>query len=161
MNTANPKPGLVSDVTQSAKNIAVSVAKQVAEESTEIYKQAAAQITGTEQGPSGQTEMSAGSGDPNSEAIQNEAAMSARDKVRSQRLIAALETELKEIENTKKQKSMIQTQQQEQVADRSPWPTSKPLEETVQKRGRKMDSGKKSQIQKQQTQTERPLPPSG
>lgn len=138
---------------QSAKNLAQQVAKQMVNEPWEILKQAGRQVAGTEIAavPVGES-----SGKP--VALQeNEKILAGRDRVRCERLIQALETELKEIAAVRKTKK----------PDEAPPPPAQPepLVEVSTKPGRKFPhifgGGRKVQAERQQTQTERPLPPSG
>lgn len=159
MNTAvNPlKPGLANDTTQSAKNLAQTIAKQIAREPWEILKQGGRQITGTEE-----LQRKGGMGqDINDDSFEeNQELVSERDRVRSQRLMQALQAELDEIKK-KRQQEKILKQKQEELAEEEK-KVEKPLVEPAVKRGRQLfNFGKKTQMQRQQTQTERPLPPSG
>ena len=139
MNIANPSPQ--------------TIAKQIAQEPWEVLRQAGRQVVGAERPPV-PTE-----GDLSKAAItqENEKFLADRDKVRSQRLLQALEAEIKEISGAKEQKRTAPLSQEPQEP--------KPLLEVAAKPGRKFPrifgGGKKTQMQRQQTQTERPLPPSG
>ena len=139
MNTAQP-----------AKNLAQTIAKQIAQEPWEILKQAEGQITGA--GEVQQQEVS----------IQQEVSdNSERDKVRSQRLMQAFQTELDEIKKKKQQEKALKLQQ-EQIAKEQQKNVVPALIEPASRKGRRLfNFGKKTQMQRQQTQTERPLPPSG
>lgn len=142
MNTAQP-----------AKNLAQTIAKKIAQEPWEILKQAEGQITGTEQVQQ------------QKEPIQQEVGdNSERDRVRSQRLMQALQTELDEIKKKKQQEKAVKLQQ-EQIAEEQKANSKNAngqLVEPAPRKGRRLFSfGKKTQMQRQQTQTERPLPPSG
>lgn len=159
MNTAaNPvKPGLASDATKSAKNLAQTIAKQIAQEPWEILKQGGRQITGTEQ-PQGQET----SGQQRDGSFQeNQELNLERDKVRSQRLMQALQAELDEIKKKKEQEKVLKLQK-EQIVQEQQKNIAPPLVEPASRKGRRLfNFGKKTQMQRQQTQTERPLPPSG
>ncbi len=139
MNTAQP-----------VKNLAQTIAKQIAQEPWEILKQAEGQITGV--GEVQQQEVS----------IQQEVSdNSERDKVRSQRLMQALQTELDEIKKKKQQEKALKLQQ-EQIAKEQQKNVVPALIDQASRNGRRLfNFGKKTQMQRQQTQTERPLPPSG
>jgi len=131
MNTAQP-----------AKNLAQTIAKQIAQEPWEILKQAEGQITGVGQEQKQETPVQ-------QEVSDN----SERDKVRSQRLMQALQAELDEIKNKKEQEKPPVKEEKK---------VTPPLVEPATKKGRRLfNFGKKTQMQRQQTQTERPLPPSG
>ncbi|SRR3989339_1001403 len=132
-------------------NTAQTKAKQIAQnEPWEILKEAGRQITGEEQIQ--EQEIS-------EQQIVND--NSERDKVRSQRLMQALQTELDEIKKKKEQKKLLK-QQQEQIAQEQQKNVAPALVEPAGKKGRRLfNFGKKTQMQRQQTQTERPIPPSG
>lgn len=139
MNTAQP-----------AKNLAQTMAKQVAREPWEILKQAEGQITRVEQVQ--QQEVPA-----QQEVSDN----SERDKIRSKRLIQALQAELDEIKKKKEQEKILKAQQEQAIKEEEKKVTP-PLVEPAVKKGRRLfNFGRKTQMQRQQTQTERPLPPSG
>lgn len=140
----------MNDTAKSAKNLAQQVAKQVAAEPWEILKQAEGQITGVGQEQKQET------------LVQQEVSdNSERDKVRSQRLMQALQVELDEIKKKKEQEKVLKAQQ-EQMAKEEEKKVEQPLIEPSVRKGRRLfDFGKKTQMQRQQTQTERPLPPSG
>lgn len=161
MNTAtNPlKPGLANDTTKSAKNLAQTIAKQIAQEPWEILKQGGRQVIGTEQPQTqeglGQEDISGGSFEENQKLV------SERDKVRSQRLMQALQAELDEIKK-KRQQEKITKEEQERLTEEERKKAKQPLIEPSVRKGRQLfNFGKKTQMQRQQTQTERPLPPSG
>ncbi len=140
MNTAQP-----------AKNLAQTIAKQIAQEPWEILKQAEGQITGVGEQVQ-QQEMP---------VQQEENDNSERDKVRSQRLMQALQTELDEIKKKKQQEKVLKLQQEQMVQEQQK-NAAPPLVEPASRKGRRLfNFGKKTQMQRQQTQTERPLPPSG
>ena len=139
MNTAQP-----------AKNLAQTIAKQIAQEPWEILKQAEGQIMQVEQVQ--QQEVAA-----QQEVNDN----SERDRIRSQRLMQALQSELDEIKKKKEQEKVLKAQQEQAIKEEEKKVTP-PLVEPAVKKGRRLFSfGKKTQMQRQQTQTERPLPPSG
>lgn len=137
---------------QTTKNLAQTLAKRVAGEPWEILKQANRQVTGSET----PTETAGGGAGKPPAPPENERLLAQRDKIRSQRLLQALEAELKERAEIRKKKEV-------------PRPTGiqapTPLPEVSTKPGRKFPrlfgGGRKTQMQRQQTQTERPLPPSG
>ena len=139
MNTAQP-----------AKNLAQTIAKQIAQEPWEILKQAEGQITGVEQAQQQE------------EPIQQEVSdNSERDKIRSQRLMQALQVELDEIKKKKEQEKALKIQQEQIAEDQQKNAVSALVEPAFRKGRRLFNFGKKTQMQRQQTQTERPLPPSG
>lgn len=158
------KPTITSDAAKSAKNLAQTIAKQMAQEPWEILKQAGSQAAGLEGMEKFQTDSEMAPGrDGTAEQRQNEKLISERDKIRSQRLIAALEAELKEIRDARAQNEAAKVRREEAEKAQAQADTPKPVMESQAKKGRRFLSfgGKKSQMQKQQTQTERPLPPSG
>lgn len=174
MNTAQP-----------AKNLTQTIARQVTQEPWEILKEAGNQVFPQEaQGQAGPNQNS----NPEQAAIENNKLLAERDKVRSQRLIEALTAELRdktkgdliknlqekiargedvyldnypsltieEKESLKKQLEAVRIQKARTAAQTSS------LIEPASKKGRRLfNFGKKTQMQRQQTQTERPLPPSG
>ena|SRR3989339_45694 len=131
-------------------NTAQTKAKQIAQnEPWEILKEAGRQITGEEQIQ--EQEIS-------EQQIVND--NSERDKVRSQRLMQALQTELDEIKKKRQQEKVLKLQQEQMAEEQKK--IDEPLVEPVARKGRQLfNFGKKTQMQRQQTQTERPLPPSG
>ncbi len=174
MNTAQP-----------AKNLAQTIAKQVTGEPWEILKEAGNQVFPQE----GQGQVSPNqNSNPEQAAIENNKLLEERDRVRSQRLIEALTAELRDktkgdlIKNlqekiargedvyldnypqlTAEEKEMLKKQietvaiQKQQLQSQN-----QGLVEPAAKKGRRLfNFGKKTQMQRQQTQTERPLPPSG
>ena len=148
MNTAQP-----------AKNLAQTIAKQIAQEPWEILKQGSRQITGVEGvqkgNEQGQKEVNDNSFEENQELILE------RDKVRSQRLMQALQVELDEIKKKKGEEKLLKAREVE-LAKEEKKNEEKPLIEPLTRKGRQLfNFGKKTQMQRQQTQTERPLPPSG
>ncbi len=147
MNTAQP-----------AKNLAQTIAKQIAQEPWEILKQGGRQITGTEQMQKPEMEQEDVGG---SSQEENKKLIEERDKIRSQRLMQALQAELDEIKKKKKQEKILKAQQEQAIKEEEKKVTPS-LVEPASKKGRRLfDFGKKTQMQRQQTQTERPLPPSG
>lgn len=174
MNTAQP-----------VKNLAQTIAKQIAQEPWEILKEAGNQVFPQE----GQGQVSPNqNSNPEQVAMENNKLLEERDRVRSQRLIEALTAELRdktkgdliknlqekitrgedvyldnypsltieEKESLKKQMEVVRIQKA-QTARQTP-----SLIEPASKKGRRLfDFGRKTQMQRQQTQTERPLPPSG
>jgi len=167
MNTAQP-----------AKNL-------VAQEPWEILKDAGEQVFPRESG---------GEVDPNQNLnliqaeAENRKLLEERDKVRSQRLLEALQRELQDrtkndlikslqekiakgevvyLENypqlTPEEKEFLkkQTEMVEEQKANAKNANDKLIEPAVKKGRRLFNFGKKTQMQRQQTQTERPLPPSG
>lgn len=174
MNTAQP-----------AKNLAQTIAKQITQEPWEILKEAGNQVFPQEAQGQGSPNQNS---NPEQAAIENNKLLEERDKVKSQRLIEALTAELRdktkgdliknlqekiargedvyldnypsltieEKESLKKQMEVVRIQKA-QTASQTPG-----LIEPASKKGRRLfNFGKKTQMQRQQTQTERPLPPSG
>ena len=174
MNTAQP-----------AKNLAQTMAKQAAREPWEILKEAGHQVFPQE--TLGQINSNQNS-NPEQAAIENSKLLEERDKIRSQRLIEALTAELRdktkgdlikdlqekiaggkdvyldnypgltveEKDSLKKQVEAVEIQKAQKAAQ-----TSSLIEPAVKKGRRLFNFGKKAQLQRKQTQTERPLPPSG
>lgn len=173
MNTAQP-----------AKNLAQTIVKQIGEEPWEILKDAGEQIFPREGG-----EKSSGQNlDSSQTEAENKKLLEERDRVRSQRLLEALQRELQDrtkndlikslqdkiakgeavyLENylqlTNEEREFLKKQietvnrEKAQVASQE----VSLVEPTAKKSRRLFNFGKKTQMQRQQTQTERPLPPSG
>jgi hypothetical protein len=163
MNTATNsfKPGLAGDTTQSAKNLAKTIAKQIAREPWEILKQGGRQIAGTEQV---QRQEDLGQQGVDNSFNESQELHTERDRVRSQRLMQALQTELDEIKKKKEQEKLAQKQHEDMTQQENkdnPQPLIEVSSRPSRKFGNLFGRGKKSQVQRQQTQTERPLPPSG
>jgi len=161
MNTANPliKPGFASDTTRSAKNLAQAAVKRMAQEPWEILRQAGRQATGTEEiqrpGENQENYQTDNSFEENKKLVED------RDRIRSQRLMQALQSELDEIKKKKEQEKLVK-QQQEQMAKEEQQKVEQPLIEPSSRKGRRLfNFGKKTQMQRQQRQTENPIPPSG
>jgi hypothetical protein len=147
-------PGITSDTTKSAKQLAQQMAKQMAREPLEILKQGAEQIKGQE---------SSENREPSLEVKRTNVSPEEKAKIqaRGQRQIQALETELREIRNTKKQKEQVR-QQQELMQQEAEAKEEKPLPVVSSKHSRRFAGfGRKAQAEKQQTRVEKPLPPSG
>ncbi len=158
--TNQTKPGLVNDTKQSSKNIAQAVAKQIAQEPIEILKQAGSQLFGNEQTQDVRMQ-NGGSINNNDSFNQNQEVARQRDKIRSQRLMDALKSELDDIKKKKEQEKQIKIRQEEMAREEQQTKVA-PLVEPPARKGRRLfNFGKKTQMQRQQTQTENPLPPSG
>ncbi len=148
-------PGIISDTTKSAKQIAQQVAKQMAQEPLEILKKGTEQITATQNQPE--------TYEPGSEAAKTAVPPEEKAKIQAQgqRQIQALETEIREIRNAKKQKEQAR-EQQELVQQDAKAKEEKPLLVIASKHSRRFAGfGQKAQAEKQQTRVEKPLPPSG
>lgn len=159
---AGSNPTIASNTVKSAKDLAKSVVGQLAREPWEILKQAGSEAMGNEQdGQAEEFENTHPGESKTAQQQQNEKMLSERDKIRSQRLVEALEAELKEIRQAKAQKELAQKRQEDIVKQEQLPP--KPVAQLSSKPNRRLLSfgKKKSQVERQQTQTERPLPPSG
>lgn len=132
-------------------NTAKTVAKQIAQnEPWEILKEAGRQVTGVE--PKQEPEI------PQEQIASTDIE---RDKIRSQRLMQAFQAELDDIKKKIQQEKAVKLQQEQMVQEQQK-NVAPPLIEPAAKKGRRLfNFGKKTQMQRQQTQTERPLPPSG
>lgn len=135
-------------------NTAKTVAKQIAQnEPWEILKEAGRQVTGVEERQEPEI--------PREQIVSTDIE---RDKIRSQRLMQAFQAELDDIKKKKQQEKILKLQQ-EQIAEEqkaNAKNANDKLIEPAAKKGRRLfNFGKKTQMQRQQTQTERPLPPSG
>jgi vacuolar-type H+-ATPase catalytic subunit A/Vma1 len=137
MNTApNPNPGLASDTAKSTKNLAAQIAKQMVREPWEIFKDAGEQITGKEEAQNQNVYQAGNSAQSETNSIENEAVLEQRDKVRSQRLIQALEAEIKQISDIKKQ-NKIAEEKEEQLA-KEEQVKSVPLVEPAARKSRRL-----------------------
>ena len=178
----------MNDAAQTTKNLAQKIAKQMANEPFEILKEAKTQVGGGEELNINSEDSQTGGEENPQKNEENTKALAERDKIRSQRLIEALQHELRDttksdliknlqskiasgetvyLENypqlSPEEKEMLK-KQIEAVNLQKQQATSKEqgLVEPVPHKGRKLfNFGKKTQMQRQQTQTERPLPPSG
>lgn len=130
---------------------AKTAAKQIAQnEPWEILKEAGRQVAGVEQKQEPEI--------PQEQIVGTDIE---RDKIRSQRLMQAFQAELDDIKKKKQQEKVLKLQQEQMVQEQQKNVAS-PLIEPAAKKGRRLfNFGKKTQMQRQQTQTERPLPPSG
>ncbi len=149
------------DTAQPVKNLAQTIAKQAVQEPWEILKDAREQVFPREEQTQGNTDLDK---NPEQAATENNKLLEERDRIRSQRLMQALQAELDEIKKKKEQEKLLK-QQQEQIAEDQKVNAKKANDKLVEpavKKGRRLfNFGKKTQMQRQQTQTERPLPPSG
>jgi hypothetical protein len=146
---------LAGDSAKSAKSLAKQVAKQMAREPLEILKTAGQQVASVEQAPAPQ----GASGVPLTQEISPQE--KAKIEVQGQRQLAALENEIKDIQNKKLQEAAIKVQQEQAVIAESQT-QEKELPNVPAKRSRRLFGfGQKAQAEKQKTRVEKPLPPSG
>lgn len=166
----------------SAKSLAQQAAKQIAREPWEILEGVGKQVTGVEQPPYTENHPPG--------LVPDKARLQEQDKVQCQRRIEALDRELIEIERQRifnelqrkiqagqevylndiaelsyEQKDVLKAQMETiktQMAN-DKYANVKSLAEPAAKPSRRFAFGKgaKAQAQKEQTKTERPLPPSG
>ena len=182
------KTGLAQDTTKSAKNLAQQIARQMAREPLEVLKTASSQVTGEEKRSSGEFQSQPQTQEEQTKLIHHQQEI--QDKMKSSRLIEALERELGDIhkqdifkdlqarisngeiipledysELSMEQKQVLKAQM-EAVA------FQKKQQEFAEsqgggslfgpaKKGRKMGGGQKQEAEKQQTRVEKPVPPSG
>jgi len=164
----------------SAKSLAQQAVKQIAREPWEILEGAGKQIAGVEQPP--HTENSP------PVPVPDEARLQEQDKAQSSRIIEALDRELIEIERQRifnelqrkiqegqevflnditklsyEQKDVLKAQIETIKAQKNQMQNNGTVQEPVAKLSRRFTFGKgaKAQAQREQTKTERPLPPSG
>lgn len=171
----------------SAKTLAQQTAKQIVREPWEILGGAGKQVTGVEQ--SIQPNSSLGQ-HPSAEnlSVSDEARFQEQDKAQSVRRIEALDRELQEIERQRvfnelqrkiqggqevylnditelsyEQKDVLRAQIETIKVQKSQIQNNGPVQEPASKPSRRFAFGKgaKAQALKEQTKTERPLPPSG
>ena len=160
----------------------------MAQEPWEILKRAGHQVTGLPENLEEFGENLPAQENEAAKTAQQEKQLAERDQLRSQRLLEALENELKDLaknnlvkslqekiasgetvylENypqlTAEEREILQKQIEAVVLQKKQAGTqTQPLVEPAAKKGRRLfDFGGKTQARRQQTQTERPLPPSG
>lgn len=182
------KTGLAQNTTKSAKSLAQQIARQMAQEPLEVLKNASSQVTGIEAPRSPESASPPQNQEDQSKLVHYQQEL--QDKMKSSRLMEALERELGDIhkqdlfkdlqakiaegievpledysELTMEQKQVLKAQM-EAVA------YQKAQQEYAEsqtggslfgssKKGRKMGGGQKQEAEKQQTRVEKPVPPSG
>ncbi len=181
--------GTAKQVGQSAKSLAQQIARQMAREPLEVLKTASSQVTGEEKRSSGEFQPQPQTQEEQTKLIHHQQEI--QDKMKSSRLIEALERELGDIhkqdifkdlqaritngeiipledysELSMEQKQVLKAQM-EAVA------FQKKQQEFAEsqgggslfgsaKKGRKQGGGgQKQEAEKQQTRVEKPVPPSG
>lgn len=155
------KPGIVSDTKKSAKAIAQQIARQVAQEPTEILKTAGRQVIGTpEVAKYPETQQPASETSPSPDLK----AHAEKTKHKDTRLLQALEQEITEIRMKNKQEEdqvrMAEEQQRQQVAT-SQQKDVLPVISSKRSRRFGMGKGQKAAAEREQVKTEKPVPPSG
>jgi hypothetical protein len=170
---------------QSAKNLAQQIAKQIAQEPLEVFKDVGTQITGVEQSKP-QENYSQNSNFEDQLKI-NHHQNKLQDKAKSGRRMEALTQELKDIhkqdlfadlqrkisqgievpisdytELSMEQRQVLMAQleavkiQKSRISNQNSG-----VIESHSKRGRRFGAGQKQEAEKQQTRVEKPVPPSG
>lgn len=147
--------GIAADSAKSAKNLAKQIAKQIAREPLEVLKAAGSQVGGTERVPTPQTApVVPASKEP---TPQDKAKIEAQ----GQRQLAALESEIRDIQSKQQQEAAVKIQQEQAIAAQAQ-EEKKELPNIPSKPSRRLFGiGQKAQAEKQKTRVEKPLPPSG
>ena len=170
----------------SAKTLVQQAAKQAAQEPLEILGGVGRQVTGVEQSGKSNIVLQPETGEQPQSADQTQ--LQEQDKLASAGRIEALDTEIKEIERQRvfndlqrkiqegqevsltditqlsyEQKDVLKAQIESIKAQKNQMQASQTVQEPVSKPSRRFAFGKgaKTQALKEQTKTERPLPPSG
>jgi len=146
---------LVGDSAKNAKMLAKQIAKQMAREPMEVLKTAGSQVGGAERVPPPQA----------APAIPSSKEPTPQDKARieaqGQRQLAALESEIRDIQNKQQQEAAVKIQQEQAIAAQAQ-EEKKELPNIPSKPSRRLFGiGQKAQAEKQKTRVEKPLPPSG
>ncbi|QQG41482.1 MAG: hypothetical protein HYV90_04985 [Candidatus Woesebacteria bacterium] len=182
--------GTAKQVGQSAKSLAQQIAKQMAREPLEVLKTAGSQVTGEEKRSSGEFQPQSQPQTQEDQAKLIHHQQEIQDKMKSSRLIEALERELGDIhkqdifkdlqaritdgeiipledysELSMEQKQVLKAQMeavafQKKQQEYAESQGGGSLFGTA-KKGRKMGGGQKQEAEKQQTRVEKPVPPSG
>jgi hypothetical protein len=147
------------DTTKTTKILAQQVAKKMAQEPLEILKQAGRQVGGTEKPEHPQVASETPS--PGVREIPEE--QKARIEMQSRRQLQALENELKDIQEQKRQQKLLKAEKEAQELEaQKVKEEQKPLPKIATKPSRRLFGfGPKAQVEKQKTRVEKPLPPSG
>jgi hypothetical protein len=174
---------IASDATNSAKNLAQRIAKQLAQEPVEILKDVREQATGE---ALGKGEQKPQDDDQKPDAAQT-GQMQEQDRLKSVRMIEALNRELDDIrkqelfkelqqkiaegeevslqeypELSMEQKQVLIAQMEAVKQQRALQAQSfKEVPAITSKPSRRFGAGQKQQAQKEQTRVEKPVPPSG
>lgn len=173
---------------QSAKNLAQQIAKQMAQEPLEVFKDAGAQITGNEQDLNRQEVRPLDSNtEGQTQTLQNQQKL--QDNMKSVRRMEALNQELKDIhkqdlfadlqekisqgedvpipdytELSMEQRQVLIAQKEAYQNQKSKIKDQNNLTEAPvihSKPSRRFGAGQKAEAEKQQTRVEKPVPPSG
>jgi hypothetical protein len=160
---------LKSDTAKQGKNLAKQIAKQVVKEPFEIGKTAFEQVIGTDNQNESSTQKTSDVGGQNETMEKREEELlKEKDKVRGQRILQALENEIREItENKKNEKEKKEyLEKQEELLEKE---ETKPLVIPVSKKprnilagmGKKPKTDSSLQAERQQKRVERIMPPTG
>jgi hypothetical protein len=155
MKTKGFKPG----VSGSTKKIAKQAVKQVAREPIEILRTAGKQVSGAESAPRPNRELSREKVEPKEEKVPLD---DERIKVKSKRLLTALEKEIEDIRKQKEleeEKKLKEEEIREQILEEEE--KKKPLPVISTKRPRGALKGMKGKLKKLKTKAEIRMPPSG
>jgi len=160
---------LKSDAAKQGKNLAQQIAKQIAKEPFEIGKTAFEQVAGVDN--QNESPIQNNSAVPNQTEIRKkseEELIKEIDKVRGQRILEALENEIKEIavnkKNEKEKKEYLEKQEELiQKEEIKPLiiPVSKKSRNILAGMGKKPKADSSLQAERQQKRVERIMPPTG
>lgn len=178
------KSSLANDTAKSAKTLAQQIAKQAAQEPIEILKEVKEQTLGQES--SSEPVNQAGRHEETQKQVEEQREIN--DKLKSGRRMEALNRELADIQKQDlfkalqariaqgeeipledypelsiEQKQVLNAQMQAvRMSRRQDVQTSRQLIEPATRKGRQLfNFGKKTQVQREQTHVEKPVPPSG
>lgn len=152
-------PLVKQDTSKKAKSLAQQVARNMAQEPLEILKQAGQQVSGVESARQPQVEAEIQKQGFDDEISRHRAKI----EMQSRRQLLALENELRDIKDQKKQERLLAAQREAQAAEAERLKEKqKPLPKIATKPSRRLFGfGPKAQAEKQKTRVEKPLPPSG
>lgn len=182
------KSATLSSAGKSAKTLAQQIAKQMAREPLEVLKTASTQITGVEAPRPPETLPTPQTAEDQAKFVHHQQEL--QDKMKSSRLMEALERELGDIHKQdvfkdlqskiaegvevplKDYPELSMEQKQVLKAQMEAVSYQKKQQEYAEsqsggslfgsaKKGRKMGGGQKAEAEKQQTRVEKPVPPSG
>jgi hypothetical protein len=146
--------GIPTQVKKSSKQLVQDMARKVAQEPSEILKQAKEEVLGTPE-----PEEEGGEKMPSESQVTEQ--QKEQIKAQGARQLQALENELKEIRLRKAQEKMVASQ--EEATEAQGREEEGPLVEPTPKKGRKLmgTPGPRLQVQREKTHVERIRPTSG
>lgn len=172
---------------QTARDLAQQIARQIAQEPLEVFKEVGSQVTGNEQDVSRQEVGPLDNKDAGVQKQTLQDQQKLQDKMESTRRMEALNQELQDIhkqdlfkdlqnkiaqgvevpiadyvELSMEQKQVLKAQMEAVKTQESRISNQESgIIETHSKRGRRFGQGQKQEAEKQQTRVEKPVPPSG